>query len=151
MSPTQLIDLVRTLTDKLDVEVTDVTCTESGRTVVNVVSPDSKRLIGPHGEHLQALNTIARRLVESTHPQEHVSFLIDVNGYHEEQLEVIRAAARTLAQRVRLFKHDEELPPMTAYERLVIHEMFANDPQIETISQGEEKFRHIVLKFRAQP
>jgi spoIIIJ-associated protein len=129
MSPTQLIDLVRTLTDKLDVEVTDVTCTESGRTVVNVVSPDSKRLIGPHGEHLQALNTIARRLVESTH----------------------RAAARTLAQRVRLFKHDEELPPMTAYERLVIHEMFANDPQIETISQGEEKFRHIVLKFRAQP
>ncbi|MDB5224692.1 MAG: spoII [Candidatus Adlerbacteria bacterium] len=147
MSPELLSQLVTSLLEKLDVEVEKVEVLPGARTVVMVQSPDSKRLIGPHGEHLRALNAVVRRLAEVTHPESQ-GFLIDVNGYHEAQLEEIRTNARTLAQRVRLFKHDVDLPPMSAYERLVIHELFANDPEIETVSNGEDKFRHIVLKHK---
>ena len=31
---------------------------------------------------------------------------------------------------------------------LVVHELFAEDPEIRTESAGEGKFRHIVLKYR---
>ena len=58
------------------------------------------------------------------------------------------ATVRLLAQRARLFKHDVEMGPMSAYERLVVHELFADDPEIKTESQGEGKFRHIVLKHK---
>ncbi len=105
-------------------------------------------LIGPNGEHLRALNAIARRLVEKSHGEEAASFLIDVNNYHEDQMERVRENARLLAQRARLFKHDVEMGPMSAYERLVVHELFAEDPEIKTESQGEGKFRHIVLKHK---
>lgn len=119
------------------------------RTVVNVTSADSQVLIGPHGEHLRALNTLARRLVEAKHGEESASFLIDVNNYHEAQLEGVRTAARMLAQRARLFKHDVEMEPLSSYERLVVHELFAEDPEIKTVSEGEGKFRHIVLKYKS--
>lgn len=117
------------------------------RTVVAVTSADTM-LVGPAGEHLRALNTIVRRLVEQKYGEEASNFLIDVNGYHEAQMEGVRATARMLAQRARLFKREVEMDPMSPYERLVIHELFAEDPQIETRSEGEGKFRHIVLKPR---
>jgi spoIIIJ-associated protein len=130
------------------VEAEDLVVATGHRTIVRITSKDSKRLIGPHGEHLRALNTLARRLVEQKYGEEAGNFLVDVNGYHEERMEAVRAQARMLAQRARLFKHDVEMNPMSPYERLVVHELFAEDPEIETQSQGEGKFRHVVLKYR---
>lgn len=138
--------LLRVLGEEFDaVEVSGET-----RTVVHVTAKDGKRLIGPHGEHLRALNTVLKRLVEKKHGDDATNFLVDVNCYHEERLDTLRANARMLAQRARLFKHPVELSPMSPYERLVIHEMFAEDPEIATESQGEGKFRHVVLKYREQ-
>ncbi|MEK7612606.1 MAG: R3H domain-containing nucleic acid-binding protein [Patescibacteria group bacterium] len=149
MSPTLLKETVSTLLATLDVAVSDITVKEGHRTIIAVRSDDSKRLIGPHGEHLRSLNTIARRLVEAKHGEEAANFSIDVNGYHEQLMEAVRANARMLAQRARLFKHDVEMSPMSPYERLVVHELFAEDPEIKTESAGEGKFRHIVLKYRS--
>lgn len=150
MSPELLKALVSELLLKLDVDVIEVGVSTGHRTVVAITTQDPTHLVGPSGEHLRALNTIAKRLVEQKHGAEAASFLIDVNNHHENQMESVRAGARMLAQRARLFKHDVELEPMNPYERLVIHELFAEDPQIETHSEGEGKFRHIVLKFRDQ-
>ncbi len=148
MSPDLLKNTIETLLAKMDVEVTSVGVQDGHRTVVSVESPDSKRLIGPHGEHLRALNMMARRMIEAKHGEESANFLVDVNGYHEEKMETVRQNARMLAQRARLFKHDVDLPAMSSYERLVVHELFSDDPEIQTESQGEGKFRHIVLKYR---
>lgn len=148
MSPELLKSTVAELIALLNVEAEDITVSGGHRTVVAVKTQDSERLIGPKGEHLRALNMIARRIVETKHGEEAASFLIDVNNYHENQMEAVRANARMLAQRARLFKHDVELEPMSSYERLVVHELFAEDPEIKTESQGEGKFRHIVLKHK---
>jgi|SRR3989344_7868987 len=148
MSPDLLKNTIETLLEKMGVEVTSVGVQDGHRTVVSVESPDSKRLIGPHGEHLRALNMMARRMVEAKHGEESANFLVDVNGYHEEKMETVRQNARMLAQRARLFKHDVDLPAMSSYERLVVHELFSDDPEIQTESQGEGKFRHIVLKYK---
>lgn len=148
MDPDLIKNAVTELLELLGVEVTTISVLKGQRTVVAVESGDSKRLIGPHGEHLRSLNTVARRLVETKHGEEAANFLIDVNGYHEERMETVRRNARMLAQRARLFKHDVEMSPMNPYERLVIHELFADDPEIKTESAGEGKFRHIVLKYK---
>ncbi len=122
--------------------------TTGHRTVVAIKMGDPAALLGPAGEHLRALNMIAKRMVEKSHGEEAAAFLIDVNGHHESQMERVRTEARAFAQRARLFKHDVEMPPLSSYERLVVHELFANDPDIRTESAGEGKFRHIVLKYK---
>lgn len=148
MDPDSLKQLTLSFLSALGFEGHEVTVSSGHRTVVAITSPHSKELIGPHGEHLRALNTLIRRLVETKQKEEHASFLLDVNGYYEEKMESIRANARMLAQRARLFKHDVEMSPMSPYERLVVHELFSDDPEIKTESQGEGKFRHIVLKYK---
>jgi spoIIIJ-associated protein len=160
MGPELLKNTVSEILTLLGVEVSAISVSRGQRTVIAVESQDSKLLIGPHGEHLRALNTVARRLVEAklgepARPDdsgrsggEAANFLVDVNGYHEEKMETVRANARMLAQRARLFKHDVEMSPMSPYERLVVHELFAEDPEIKTESAGEGKFRHIVLKYK---
>ncbi|KKW35421.1 hypothetical protein A2852_01600 [Candidatus Adlerbacteria bacterium RIFCSPHIGHO2_01_FULL_54_23] len=140
--------LVAELLAKLGFDFDSLEVKAGHRTVVEVKSPDPGHLIGPRGEHLRSINTLARRLVEQKHGEDAANFLIDVNGYHEQQMERVRAGARMLAQRARLFKHDVEMAPMSPYERLVVHELFAGDPEISTESAGEGKFRHIVLKYR---
>lgn len=149
MEPEALKKIIADLCSALGVEVASLEMGSGARCVVSINSPDSQSLIGPRGEHLRALNMLARRLVEAKHGEETANFLIDVNGYQESQLEVVRQSARVLAQRARLFKHDVDLAPMNPYERLVVHELFAEDPDIKTESAGEGKFRHIVLKYRS--
>jgi spoIIIJ-associated protein len=149
MDAAALKSLTQTLLNHLDLEVDEVVVTDGHRTVIAIKTQDSKRLIGPHGDHLRALNMLARRLVEAQHGEDAANFLIDVNGYHEEQMERVRDNARLLAQRARLFKRDVDMDPMSPYERLVVHELFAEDPEIKTVSEGEGKFRHIELKYRS--
>ncbi len=149
MEPSQLQAFVSELLLKLGHETESVAVTSGHRTVVAITVGDPSALLGPQGEHLRALNTVARRMVERMHGEEAAAFLIDVNGHHESQMERVRGEARAFAQRARLFKHDVEMPPLSSYERLVVHELFANDPDIRTESAGEGKFRHIVLKYKS--
>lgn len=144
----ELLDTLGAPYDSIEVSGGHLPSGKAGRTVVRVTTQDST-LVGDRGDTLRALNTVARRLAEAKYGDEAASFLIDVNNHHEAQLEHVRQNARMLAQRARLFKHDVELPPQSAYERLVVHELFADDPEIKTESAGEGKFRHIVLKYKA--
>lgn len=147
MEPSKLQAFVSDFLHKLGIEAESISVTTGHRTVVAVTTADES-LVGPQGEHLRALNTLARRMIEKAHGDEAAAFLIDANGHHESKLEGIRAEARKCAQRARLFKHDVEMPPLSSYERLVVHELFSNDPEIKTESAGEGKFRHIVLKYK---
>ncbi|HEV8666236.1 MAG TPA: R3H domain-containing nucleic acid-binding protein [Candidatus Paceibacterota bacterium] len=148
MDSDSLKKLVQDLVTPLGVAIDSITVSGTHRTVVAITSSEPDKLIGAGGETLRALNTIAKRLVEVKFGEESAAFIIDVNNYQESKLEGVRTAARTLAQRARLFKHDVDLEPMSAYERLVVHELFAEDPEIGTESAGEGKFRHIVLKYK---
>jgi spoIIIJ-associated protein len=149
MEPSLLQAFVGEFLHKLGLEPESVAVTTGHRTIVAVTLADPAPLLGAEEEALRALNSIARRMVEAKHGAEAAAFHIDVNGRHESQMERVREAARILAQRARLFKHDVEMPPLSAYERLVVHELFADDPEIKTESAGEGKFRHIVLKYKA--
>jgi spoIIIJ-associated protein len=113
-----------------------------------VRTPDSKRLIGPQGDHLRAVNYILRRLAERDPVLSEEKFLVDVNNYQYARIHDLEQKARLLAERVRTFRSSAEMSPMNAYERMVIHAMFSNDPEVTTESDGEGKVRHVVLRYR---
>ncbi len=146
MDADALKQLVGDMLSALCVSIDTIEVSSGQRTVVVVSTPDSNLVIGERGETLQALNAIARRMAEKRFGKDTAGFLIDVNGYHEGRLQELRDKVKLLAERARTFNHEVELEPMSSYERLVVHEMFAEDPDIETESRGEGKTRHIVLK-----
>lgn len=148
MDANLLQDTARTLLETLGAEIESLEIVGSEKPTLRAKIKNSAVLIGPNGDHLRALNHILRRMLEKTLGEEpRVAHLIDIGNYFEQKSDVVRANARMLAQRARLFKHDVELSPMSSYERMLVHELFADDPEIKTESLGEGKFRHIVLKY----
>jgi spoIIIJ-associated protein len=114
----------------------------------NIHTPDSKQLIGPQGEHLRSLNTILRRFVERSLDIKEGKFMVDVNGYQHTHIRELEQKASLLADRVKTFKSSADMVPMNPYERMIVHAMFSEDPEIETESEGSGKGRHVVLRYK---
>ncbi len=113
---------------------------------LNVISEqDSRVLIGPHGEHLQAINTILKRITETKEEQEEVSYIIDVNNYQKKHLEELRDQTKIIAERVKLFKKEMPLPAMSAYERMIVHAVAGTIEGIKTRSEGAGNDRYVVV------
>lgn len=146
-------DLVTDVLTKLGVSFDAVLEKPLGKhTLFQVSTKDSGALIGNGGDNLRALNYLLRKIAEHGREEEsgRPSFLIDVNGYQEKHIETIRSNAKMLAERAKLFRHDVEMSPMSAYERMLVHELFAEDPEVMTESHGEGRYRRVVIKCRPQ-
>ena len=111
-----------------------------------IQSKDSVLLIGEHGQHLHALQTFVKRVVEKKQGGYCPPFLIDVDDYQRHHIEQIKENARMGAQRVRYFKKEITLPPMNSYERRIIHTTLMEDPDVATESVGEGENRRVVIK-----
>lgn len=71
---------------------------------------------------------------------------IDINNYRKERERLIIEIAKAAARKVLLTKGDVQLPPMNAYERLLVHTELATRPDVKTESTGEKKDRCVVVK-----
>ncbi len=145
----EIIKELESILKSLNVEISSIETKPSFKGFTFFIqSPDSALLIGREGETLDALTYLLRRIVETKFAEgigREIS--IDVNGYKEARVEKLKDAARMLAERAKMFKHDVEMDPMSSYERLVIHSAFENDPSIKTESYGEGRFRRVVIKY----
>jgi spoIIIJ-associated protein len=112
-----------------------------------VKTEESSLLIGVSGDTLRALNQIIKRMVEKEFG-EGVKVLVDVNNYYANSLKKLKEKVTMLSDRVRAFQTSIELEPMSSYERMVVHSMFADSKDIETGSTGFGATRHIVLKYK---
>lgn len=123
-----------------------------GRTVYAIYTPDARFLIGLRGEALDSLSFLVRRIAvrRCANEQELEPFGIDVNNYLAKKSKAITDQAQEAARRVRMFQHDVELPPMNAYERMIVHHHLSEVPDIATESTGEGKYRHVVIRLRAK-
>lgn len=113
--------------------------------VFTIKTKEAGILIGEDGKHLMALSHVVKKMVENK-LKEGFPFLLDVNDYQTKKIEELRNIARMNAQRVRFFKKELEMEPMTAYDRRIIHSFLGGYPDIKTESVGEGLDRRVVIK-----
>lgn len=111
-----------------------------------ITTEDSGILIGENGRHLYALQTIVKHAVEQKHDSVCPPFLIDAGDYQRHRIEEIKERARMGAQRVRYFKKEVVMQPMSSYERRIVHVALIGDPDVATESIGEGENRRVVIK-----
>jgi len=105
-------------------------------------------LIGREGEHLSAFSLIVRKIVEKTGGNiDNQRFFIDVGGYQSERIQKIQKVAHIMADRAKSFNRNVELPPMSAYDRMVVHATLAEDPKVETGSEGQGRARRVIIRY----
>jgi spoIIIJ-associated protein len=123
---------------------------EDGTMYVDVLAAgasddDMALLIGRHGQTLEALQELTRHVVMRRTGMR-CRVLVDVEDYRKRQRDRIAARAREIAKRVARTGREEELEPMSPYERKIVHDTVATVPGVESSSRGEEPERRVVIR-----
>jgi spoIIIJ-associated protein len=148
MDTTLVITTLKDVLSHLGVAYDDIAIEElGGSTFFTIKTKDSGVLIGARGDGLSALNHVVKKMLESKLPRE-AHFTIDVNGYNARKIKSIEDQARLVAERARTFRYDIEMPPMTAYERMIVHSTLKSMSDIDSSSAGEGAMRHIVVRYK---
>ncbi len=125
---------------------------EDGTMYVDVVGreeddEDLGLLIGRHGQTLEALQELARVVVvQRTGLRARI--VVDVEEYRRRQRSRLAARAREIARRVARSGREEELEPMNAFDRKVVHDAVAEVEGALSASRGEGLDRHVVVQRR---
>ena len=115
-----------------------------GYVMLNINGDDLGRLIGRHGQTLNALQYIVNLVVHKDTDEED-RVIIDVGGYRKRREENLKRLAQTTADRVRRKGRKETLNPMTPQERRIIHLALQNNKEVVTHSEGEDPYRRVVI------
>ncbi len=113
--------------------------------LINIKTKEPKVLIGERGQTLIEIQHLLRILLRKKIENE---FLIelDINDYKKRKEEALREVARDVADEVVFYKKEKILPPMSSYERRIIHVSLKDRDDIETESMDEGKERRVVVK-----
>ncbi len=140
--------LVKTLLDHLGYDAEVDAADRGGHAVLNVRIADSRRLIGREGRALEDLQYLVNRMLggreEST-----ARVIVDIEGYRNRQETDLVAQAKQRADTVRQTGRPQPLEPMNAYDRWLIHQAFAEDPEVSTRSEETGgKYKRVILELR---
>ncbi len=137
--------LLKKIINTFELEVTE----DSGMyQVIIKTESDAPTVIGRHGETIRALQKILEVILYKQFGQP-VDLLVNVNDYREKQKERLEGIAESVAQRVKTEKREAPLRSFSSYERKVIHEFIAaNHPDLESMSEGEGKERHLIVRLK---
>jgi spoIIIJ-associated protein len=112
---------------------------------------DLGMLIGRHGQTIDAIqylaNAVLYRSREERESRKHVT--VDAAGYRARRRVTLDALAVRSAERATAMGQRVELEPMTAVERKIVHERLKDDPEVETVSEGTEPNRYVVIVPRS--
>jgi spoIIIJ-associated protein len=118
-----------------DEETLRATCTGS----------DLGVLIGKHGQTIDAVQYLANAVIYRERYDDRKRVVVDASGYRERRQATLDALALRSAERAVATGQRVELEPMTAVERKVVHEKLKDDPEVETLSEGTEPNRYVVI------
>ncbi len=116
---------------------------------VLIDSSENPLLIGIQGRTLDAMQALVKNLI-GTYTHDKIVVTVDVGGYKESRKKKLESLACKIAKEVAETKQEVKLKPMSAYERLIIHERLANSKDVYTESEGEGETRAIVVKPKKQ-
>ena len=115
---------------------------------LELVGTNAGRLIGKHGQTIEALQVLAAVVYSRAGGNRRV--LLDVNSYRAKRQESLVELALKLAAKVKGSGRRVIMEPMGAYERRVIHVALQNYQDVVTYSEGDEPFRKVVIALRQE-
>ena len=106
-------------------------------------------LIGKRGQTLDSLQYLTS-LVVNKNRNSYVRIKLDTEDYRNRRKETLENLAKGIAYKVRKTRKPVVLEPMNPYERRIIHSALQGNRYVETFSEGEEPYRHVVVKTKGR-
>lgn len=145
------VEIIKQITEeffnKMTIPFTKVEVSEflDGQDVkINIVLDDPKIVIGQSGQTLFEIQRILRIMLNKKLGK---TFYVnvDINNYKSKKEDYLKSIAKEAAQEVFLTKKVKELPPMSSYERRIIHQELGKMGDVISKSEGEDPDRRVVI------
>lgn len=140
----RLTELLEKVVAALGVEG-EVIILETGDELIGKIDgPDLGLFIGRHGQTMDSVQYLANVIVYRQ-LGERKRIVIDAEDYRERRAETLQALADRGAAEILKGKSRYELKPMSASERRIVHMHLQDRDGVETISEGNEPYRMVVI------
>lgn len=130
-----------------EVQITSKYNTTDGCLEVDFEGEDMGILIGKRGQTLDSLQYLTS-LVVNKGKSDYIRVKLDTEDYRRRRKETLENLARGIAYKVKKTRKPVVLEPMNPYERRIIHSALQGNKFVETVSEGEEPYRHVVVKLK---
>ena len=117
---------------------------DDGELILDVTAPNLAVLIGRHGRTLESLQTMFS-LIVSRRLGFRYPVVVDIEGYKSRRNDKVNSMAHSAAARAVRQHGSVALPPMSAYERRLVHIALRDNTAVETHSEGVDPERRVVV------
>ncbi len=141
------VDFLRDVTTKMGVIDPKFDLSkDSQNLLINITGENTSVLIGKRGVTLDAIQTLVN-FAANKGIEEYVNIRIDTENYRDARVKSLEKLAKNLALKVKKTKRSATLEPMSSYERRIIHSVLQDDKEVETYSEGQGSYRHVIIKY----
>jgi spoIIIJ-associated protein len=140
-------DFVEELLGAMEIDAIAEPSVEGDRFYVDILEgppDDLALLIGKHGQTLDAIQELTRNVV-GRRLDERIRVLVDVEDYRKRRAARLVERAAEAADQVLETGQEQELEPMDALERKIVHDAVAAIGGVDSGSRGEEPNRFVVI------
>ena len=120
---------------------------EGGCLEIDFEGDDMGVLIGKRGQTLDSLQYLTSLVVNKGH-KDYIRVKLDTEDYRRRRKETLENLAKNIANKVKKTRKTVVLEPMNPYERRIIHSALQPNRYVETYSEGNEPYRHVVVTLK---
>lgn len=120
---------------------------EEGALAIEMSGDNMGILIGKRGQTLDSLQYLTNRVANKSQDG-YVRVKLDTEDYRKRRKQTLENLAKNIAYKVKRSRKPISLEPMNPYERRIIHSALQGNKFVETVSEGEEPYRHVVVKLK---
>ena len=136
--------ILERVVDTLELEA-DIDVAEDERQITGTIDgEDVGRLIGRRGQTIDAVQFLCKRAAQRG-ATDRKRVIVDAAGYRERRREQGSHQADRAAERALESGREIELEAMTPTERKVVHDHLAERSGIETVREGDEPDRCVIV------
>lgn len=114
---------------------------------LSITGPDASLLVGLHGQNLDALQFLLMLMTNKGHGPR-LRLTVDADGYRARRTQKLISFAEDLAVQVTKSGQEAVTDMLNPMERRIIHTALADNPDVETYSEGDEPNRYVVVTPR---
>ena len=114
---------------------------------IDIKSEQAGMLIGRRGETLDALQYLTSLAVNKA-DDSYKRIILDTENYRAKREESLVRLANKIANQVIRTGRKVVLEPMNPYERRILHSTLQPNDKVDTLSEGEEPYRKVVVVKR---
>jgi len=114
--------------------------------MVDLKTSNDDLFIQPKADPLLALQHLVRLMVRQKFPDTAVHLTVNIGDFHQRQRDALAKVAQDAIKQAKAGGAPVYLPPMSSFERRIVHMAIAADPGVISESSGVGPGRRVVVK-----